>query len=214
MSISDAYSTTALYKTAFGITASTQDTRIDSVLLAVSRYIEKRCHRFFTQDANVVERLYDPHGRIVLLDERPAFMVDDISTTTGLVVKLDEDLDGSVADETAWTIDTDFVLWPLNANLGPEAAPWRAIRLPSWSSKVFIDSARLSVTAKFGWAAVPAAIAQATLELTGIVMTDSPRATMRIQEGVEAVIGASPQAQSIVMQLVDQFGLAGSLDFS
>jgi len=211
MAITDGYAVYTDYKTAFGITVSTQDTRIQSVLLAVSRYVDRRCHRFFGVDAAVVERLYDPYDRVVRLDDRPAFVVDDISTATGLVVKLDEDLDGSVADETAWTIDTDFTLWPQNANLGPEAQPWRAIRLPTWSSKSFLATARLSVTAKFGWPAVPAVVAQATLELAGIVMTDSPRATTRIQEGVEAVIGASPQAQSIVMSLVHHYGRRAAL---
>ena len=206
MAIDSAYSTKALYKSAFGVTVTTQDDRIDSVLLGVSRHIERRLGRFFNQDAAVVERRYFQPGRILRLDDLPAFMVDDISTTTGLIVKQDDDLDGSFADETAWTIDTDFTLWPFNADKGPEAQPWRAIVIPSWSAKSFLAQARLSVTAKFGWAAVPAAIAQATLELAGIVMVDTPRATGRIQEGVDAAINASPRAQDIVMALIDQYG--------
>ena len=205
-SISDAYSTTALYKTAFSLTANTQDTRIDSVLIAVSRYIDRRCGRFFGIDAAVVERIYSPSGRRLSLDGRPAFMVNDIATKTGLVIKQDDDLDGSFADETAWTIETDFLVWPEQADKGPEAEPWRAIVIPTWSAKSFLAEARLSVTAKFGWAAVPTAIAQGTLEIAGIVMTDSPRATSRIQEGVDAAIAASPEAQSIVLALVDTYG--------
>ena len=206
MAIGSAYSTKELYKTAFGITVATQDDRIDSVLLGVSRHIERRLGRFFNQDAAVVERRYFPKGRLLRLDDLPAFMVDDISTTTGLIVKQDDDLDGSFTDETAWTIETDFVLWPFNADKGPEAEPWRAIVIPRWSAKSFLAEARLSVTAKFGWAAVPAAIAQGTLEIAAIVMTDSPRATSRIQEGVDAAIAASPEAQSIVLALVDAYG--------
>ena len=216
MTISAAYATTAEYKTAFSLTASTQDTRIASTLLAVSRHIERRTGRFFNVDAAVVERIYPLRDRVTLIDGLRALPTDDISTSTGLVVKQDDDLDGLFTDETAWTIDTDFSLYPLNAAQGPEATPWRAIVLPSWSGKSFNAGSRLSVTAKFGWAAVPAAIAQATLELAAIVMIDSPRATSRIQEGIEAVIGASPEAQTIVMRLVDTYGVAevSSLAFS
>lgn len=206
MAIDSAYETATNYKTAFSITASTQDARIASVLLAVSRYIERRLDRFFNIDASVVERLYLPTGRRLKIDGLPAMMVDDIASTTGLVVKQDTDNDGSVADETAWTLNSDYLLWPLNADKGPEAQPWRAIVLPAWTTVQFMD-VRLSVTAKFGWPAVPSAIAQATIELAGIVMTDSPRATTRMQEGVESAIAMSPQAQSIILALVEEYRL-------
>lgn len=209
MAVGDAYNTAALYKTAFGITTTTQDTRIASVLLAVSRYIERRLDRFFNQDASVVERLYEQHSRRLLIDGRPALMLDDISTTTGLIVKQDENVDGSVAADTAWTLNTDFILWPYNADKGPEPQPWTALVVPSWSSKTFIDAARFSVTAKFGWAAVPSALAQAAIELAAIVMADSPRATTRIVEGVDATMSLSAGAQSIIDRLIESYGGKG-----
>ena len=78
-----------------------------------------------------------------------------ISTTTGLIVKLDEDADGTF--ETTLTITTDFVLWPLNAADDVPVRPYTEIRLVDNYAFPLHATGRpgVQVTAKFGWAAVP-----------------------------------------------------------
>ena len=49
-----------------------------------------------------------------------------------------------------------------------------------------------------GWPAIPAAIARATYQLTGILRLQSPRATSQIPEAFDQALEASPTAKKIV----------------
>jgi len=213
VTISAAYATAATYRDLVSKTDTSSDAAILLDLTAISRSIEGWLGgRFFGVDAAVVERLYDATpARLVTLDGMRALLTDEISTTTGLVLKVDEDADGSVADETAWTITTDFILWPRNAALGPEVRPYQAIAIPTGSSKLWVSGGLVSVTAKFGWPAVPSAIERACCHLTAILRLESPRATQRIPEGIDQAMAASPTAQNIIAALIDQYG---RLEFS
>ena len=59
MAITDAYALAADYKARVEKTGTADDTEIDSVLLAVSRLIDRETSRFFTRDVAVVARVYD-----------------------------------------------------------------------------------------------------------------------------------------------------------
>lgn len=211
MSVQDAYANDTKYKAIIGKSTGDNDTEINAQLLAVSRYIERRLGRFFNRDDAVTSRLYYPSGYFsgnpeaenpwVGQPSSRTLEVDDISTTTGLVITIDSNRDGSFSGETALTA-ADYELLPLNADKGPEPKPWNIIHLPVWSTRIgWMPGAPVQVTARFGWPAVPEAIAQATCQLTAILRLESPRATNSISAGFDTVLGTSRQAQDIVNEL-------------
>jgi hypothetical protein len=85
---------------------------------------------------------------------------DDFWATTNLVVKTDEGDDGTY--ETTWAA-ADYQLEPLNGRENGVAVPYCRIR--AVRSRWFPDNFRpaVQVTAAWGWAAVPAAVKEATL---------------------------------------------------
>lgn len=212
MGVTDAYADFTRYKAVFpDKTSDSDNSEIDKQCTAVSRYLERKLGRFFTQDNAVTSRIYYPRGYAsgdpeaenpwVGLSRARDLEVDDISTTTGLVITVDTDRDGSFADETALAA-TDYELRPLNSDKGPEPRPWYVIHLPAWSTQSgWAPGCPVQVTAKFGWPAVPEAIVQATVQLVAILRIESPRATSQISAGFDTVLGASREAQAIVSEL-------------
>lgn len=211
MAIADAYATSAQYKAIISMTSGDHDSEIDAQCLAVSRYLDRSLGRFFTRDDSVVQRIYYPSGYYAgnpeaenpWLGVRGArdLETDDIASTTGLVIKIDTNRDGVFTDEAALAT-TDYELWPLNADKGPEPQPWNRIHLPAWSGKLaWPAGCPVQITAIFGWPAVPQAIVQATCQLVGIYRLESPRATSSMSAGFDTVLGTSKQAQDIVDRL-------------
>lgn len=127
---------------------------IDKAISASSRAIDKWCGRRFWQDGSVVARVYQPEDPYVA-------WVDDISTTTGLVIKTDTAGDGTYA--TTWA-STDYQLEPLNANLTDAAyAWWRIVAIDRYTYPSSARRPTLQVTAKFGWSAIPDEVTEACL---------------------------------------------------
>jgi hypothetical protein len=149
-------------KAYIGLTGTGQDNNIDNAIDGASRLIDKICGRHFWQDNAVTQQYYTPINDYYL-------EVDDISTTTGLIVKLDTTDDG--AYDTTLTIDTDFFLKPLNPQVHIISSstyyyPQTELHIfPTRSSERFDTTIikNVQVTAKFGWSAIPEAIKQATL---------------------------------------------------
>jgi hypothetical protein len=145
------YATLAEAKSALNLNDTNDDAALTLALESASRMIDDHCNRRFWQDAVAVTRLYrfESTGRVV---------TDDISTTAGLVVTVDQNGDGAFED--AWVLGTDYALYPLNAlaegrpvtflgSRGTKTAPTRP--------------GSVQVAARFGWPAVPPAIRQAAL---------------------------------------------------
>lgn len=200
MAVTDAYATAPEYKAVAGKIDAAKDALIDDDLASVSRYMEGCLHRFFTRDAAVVSRVYYP-TRVTR-----CIYIDDVSTLTGLVLKVDVDRDGSFADETAWTIDVDFEMHPRNADKGPEPQPWDEIVIPFYSSKsAFSPSYPVQVTARFGWANIPPGIRRACIELTRILRLESPRGQ---SYDPDATLNTNARARSIIDELTKSYGKA------
>src|SRR3990167_5079751 len=110
MAVTDAYATAAEYRERTTKSDASDDDTILAQLKAVSRWLDRRLRRFFTQDAAVVARIYNGNGEQIL------WLPDDIATATGLIVKVDlnGDYDFSDSGETL-SINTDFWLGPYNA---------------------------------------------------------------------------------------------------
>lgn len=148
MALTNSYATLEELATELGISDSQQSTQMETALNAASRQIDAytgRRHGFW-QDATVKIREYfadDPH-----LLEVP----DGISTTTGLVVKVDINDDGQFA--TTLTITTDFILLPVNAAVDVPVRPYDAIRIvnPSYYfPRSSYGRPGAQVTSRFGW---------------------------------------------------------------
>lgn len=149
-------------KTYIGLSGTGQDTNIDNAINGASRLIDKICGRHFWQDDSATIKYYTPINEFYL-------EVDDISTTTGLIVQLDTTDDGTY--DTTLTLDTDFVLKPFNPQVHKISNttytyPQTELHILTTRSSERFDNLiikNVKITAKFGWSAIPEAISQATL---------------------------------------------------
>lgn len=192
------------YKQRVGKTTADDDEVLDGLLKTVSRLIDQECGRFFGVDAAVVTRVYDSNGL-------PILYINDVATATGLIVKVDLDADFlfTGADETL-TEGTHFWLGPANADKGPEPMPYRYLEVVPANGRLTVwpEQARaVSVTAKFGWPAVPGAIKEATAMMTREIVDlvkAGPSATL---QNIDAAINLSPTAFAIVQRIKREYGL-------
>jgi hypothetical protein len=130
---------------------SVSDEMLEGVIEAVSRKFDDECHRFFYQTASQT-RWYMP------LRSDYVF-VDDIGADSDIsAIAIDTDDDGTVNDTLA---TTDYVLEPYNAPL--DGKPYEKITMRAKSQYLFPKEANksVSVTALFGFTAVPKPIVEA-----------------------------------------------------
>lgn len=132
------------------------DVQLNLAISAASRAIDLRCRRQFGLVA-AEARYYTPRwsARLGLW----VIPVDDVMSTTGLVVKLDTAGDGTYA--TTITSGT-YQLRPRNAAV--EGKPWTEIAILSTAAATptGVDG-EAQVTAPWGWTAFPDTIVQACL---------------------------------------------------
>lgn len=127
---------------------------LERAINAASRAIDRHCGRKFWLDAAVVARTYRPR-------DASRVFVDDIGTTTGLIVKTDTTGDGAFT--TTWDA-ADYDLEPRNAAVVGD--PYSFSRIVAIDEKAFPVNGRrstLQVTAKFGWSAVPDDVTEACI---------------------------------------------------
>lgn len=155
MTLVNAYASQAQLQDAYGTGAASVDPNVYHLALnAASRQVDNHCGRRFYADTAATERWFTP------ADGRCA--VDDFYTTTSLVIAVDTDGDGDT-DET-WTT-AYYHLTPTNgvAQSG-RAWPYTTIvARPGYSFPVIGETPTVSVTAKWGWSAVPYEVEQATI---------------------------------------------------
>lgn len=178
MALTNAYATIDEYRHALQIRDATDDDRLTIALNAASRQVDAHCGRRFWQDATVKTRRYRA------LDSGLC-VVDDISTATGLVVKIDDGFDGTFA--TTLTETTHFVLEPFNAAAATPVYPWEEIVLVDSTGGTFPCGARpgVQVTAKFGWAAVPDDVKLATVVQAQMLYKAGDAALGVLQGGID-----------------------------
>jgi hypothetical protein len=156
-STSNLYASLSEMKARFAITGTTLDDDLTRALGAASRDIDKVCGRRFYADTMATARIYYPSS-VLGVD------VDDFYSTNGLVVATDTGDDGVF--ETTW-LSSDYQVEPLNGIVDGEPG-WPYNRVAAARSRTFPVSsyrAPVQVTARWGWAAVPAAVREATLVL-------------------------------------------------
>lgn len=133
------------------------ETELQDSLATASRAIDKMTGRRFWADTAATARLFYPSP-----DRWNRTMVDDFHTITGLIIEVDNGGDGTF--ETTYT-SADYELSPLNGVVdGEEGWPFYQIRPVNWSWTC-TTRASLRVTAKWGWANVPAGVKTACVIL-------------------------------------------------
>jgi hypothetical protein len=151
--VSTAYVTADELKETLSLTGeSYADADVALALEAAARTIDNRCGRRFYADADAASvKYYSPW-------EDGLVRIDDLVTLTSL----QSDPGGDGTYEQTWTRNTDFVLLPEGAD--NNGWPWELLRLHGGGQFWFPTSypRTVKVTGKFGWAAVPAPIKQAT----------------------------------------------------
>lgn len=163
MAITNGYATLTEIKGYLSISDSTDDSLLESLIESASRSIDRIANRRFYLDSSATARLYRAYSDVFVY-------VDDIGTTSGLVVAVDENGNGTYTKTL--TLNTDFILDPLTASsLG---RPYTQLTMVSntemWPIFPGITQNGLrpgvQVTAKWGWPSVPDDINMACLILT------------------------------------------------
>lgn len=154
MALGDSYATLTELKSRLGITGSSDDTALTNALAVASRGIEHCTHRQFNDAGSATARTYYVTGL-------PTTVVDDFSTTVGLVIATDSGSDGTF--ETTHSA-TAYELHPLNGIVdGQPGWPFWRIKAVRMCWPVCTERASLQVTARWGWAAIPAGVKEACL---------------------------------------------------
>lgn len=161
------YTTLAELKSFARIPSSdtTDDAELNFAIEAASRAIDHHCGRQFGLVAAAEARFYTVrtssevgYAGVSPNRLRWAVDIDDLQTTTGLLIAIDSNLDGTFATTVVVASTT---LLPLNA--APKNRPWQWLYLPRDVQNVVTDEGAIRVTGRWGWTTVPTAIKQATL---------------------------------------------------
>lgn len=146
------YTSLASLKARLNIPDTNDDVSLSAAITAASRFIDSYCNRRFGQDDVVVQRLYSPRAVFLLA-------VDDVATTTGLILESD---DSQIGVFTTWTLGTDFYMSPYNSL--QESRPFTQIERAVSGKRVFTRYPRsVRLTAKYGWPSVPNTVSEACL---------------------------------------------------
>lgn len=148
------YITATNFKTRHGITVATNDARIAAHVTAGSREADSMCFRSFEQHSGAATvRYFQP------LNCETVFIDDAYEITS---VEVDSGNAGTYA--TTWAT-TDYMAEPLNG-VGPNGQTgWPTYKLVSYGTRSFPTGYRrpaVKVTAKWGWAATPTDVIEAT----------------------------------------------------
>ena len=150
-------------KTWLGITGTGQDANLDIAIDAACRAIDDFVGREFIQSETVETRYYN-------CEFMDYAFVDDIATTTGLVVTT---LNKDGTDDQTLVLDTDYYLYPLNSDKLTPTMPFNKIVMAIENGGKILPTSHpkgLKITAKFGFpdqhnagGYIPEAITQAAL---------------------------------------------------
>lgn len=192
MALGDSYATLAELKTRLDIADTTDDDRLTASLASASREIEAWCGRQFNDAGAASARVFPATGCTLAV-------VDDFSTTTGLIVATDGDDDGTY--ETTWA-SSDYELAPLNGVVaGLSGWPyWRIRAVGSWTFPTGHRRAVVQVTARWGWTAVPTPVKEACLMIAAetFKIGDAPFGVAGFGEFGAVRVRMNTRAQSLL----------------
>lgn len=156
MALGDPYADLDDLKESLSLGDSYSDVLLNRALDSASRHIENWCRRQFNRTDIAVPQLYRT-------SRRKRLEVTDFWTTDGLIIEIDTAGDGTYATEWA---TTDYVLEPLNGLVdGVAGWPYSEVIARTNGFPCGSSGTPIRITAKYGWAAVPAPIKTACLAL-------------------------------------------------
>lgn len=173
-----------------GVNPVSDSAELVDVIETVSRMIDRYTGRTFYQTATTEARYFETDETDCL--ELGPF--NDIATTTGLVVDVDRDCDGTYESTIA---STNYILEPVNA--ATLAEPFTEIELlnyvlfptPIANGREYL----IRVTAHWGWPSVPPAVKQATRILVAEMakLADAPLGVTGVSDlGIARVASSLP----------------------
>jgi len=163
MAITNGYATLTQIKAYMSISDNTDNDLLEDLIESASRSIDRIANRRFYLDSVASARLYRAYSDIFVY-------IDDLGTTTDLVVKTDSNGNGTYAKTL--TLNQDYILDPLTA---PSLSrPYTQLTMVSntetWPIFPGLTQNGLrpgvQVTARWGWPSVPDDINMACLILT------------------------------------------------
>jgi hypothetical protein len=163
MAITNGYATLTQIKGYMSISDNTDNDLLEDLIESASRSIDRIANRRFYLDATASARLYRAYSDIFVY-------VDDLGSTTDLVVKTDSNGNGTYSKTL--TLNQDYILDPLTA---PSLSrPYTQLTMvsntESWPIFPGLTQNGLrpgvQVTARWGWPSVPDDINMACLILT------------------------------------------------
>jgi hypothetical protein len=191
--------------------ADTGNELVTTAITTASRAVDAFCNRVFYQQTTTLYYAADPTsaaGYWIL-------PIDDLATTSGLIVKTDANNDGVF--ERTLTLNTDFVCEPINQYFGG-IQPWPYTSFRSLATIVFPfryypwQRPTVSVTGTFGWPAVPKPVEQATKILTAqyVKLADAPLGVAGWGAYGDIKVKDIPQAATLLLPYADAggFGVA------
>jgi Phage gp6-like head-tail connector protein len=163
MAITNGYATLTQIKAYMSISDNTDNDLLEDLIESASRSIDRIANRRFYLDAVASARLYRAYSDIFVY-------VDDIGTTSSLIVKTDSNGNGTYAKTL--TLNQDYILDPLTASSlnRPFTQLTMVSNTETWPIFPGLTQNGLrpgvQVTARWGWPSVPDDINMACLILT------------------------------------------------
>ena len=196
------YATLAEFKSSLGITDSTDDAALQSVLDATDQLINNFV------DSKVGFGQTASQTRYYTTNQLTYVLTDPIVSVTTL--QTDDNEDGTY--ETTWSA-TDYILSPRNA--ATDSRPYTEINTNISDTKLFpLGYLGVKVVGVFGWPSVPVAVKQAALIQGGAVWSSrtAPFGVIGSQElgGVLRMSRAlHPEAQLLLENYRNRTGMVG-----
>lgn len=192
-----AYCTLADVRSWLGIYDPADDPELTLALAAAEESVGIWCGYDFDLAAQPSTRIFAPASRY-LLDLSAAGYT--IGNTAGLGIAVDDDDDGTY--ELVWTA-ADWQTEPLNAT-GPGGVTWPVTHLRAVGDHRFpvggSGRARVQVTARWGWPAVPASVKTATMMLAA--SWHQRRATVTGRSGFDGYFSAAIRDDPTIQDLL------------
>ncbi len=157
MAVVNGYITLAGLKNYLKIDDSVEDTLLEQIIESASRSIDRIANRRFYLDGTATARTYRPVGNMRVI-------IDDVGTTSGLILKTDPNSYGVY--QTTFTLNQDYIVEPTNALAKGRPINYLTIVGGTAMSLPVNYWPQVEVTARWGWPSVPDDIEQATYILS------------------------------------------------
>ena len=195
MAITNGYCTLNEVKAALRLSDAVDDTLIENSIEGASRRIDGYCGRFFYKTSATAVPLFANNAY--------RLQTSDISSTTGLIVKLDDDGNGTF--ETTLTLNTDYIVEPTDYIV--QQRPIRTITMVGgYTFPMFYipSECGVQITAQWGWNAVPDDVREACvlLSIRQFARYNAALGVMAFADMAISVRAVDPDVRDLLQQFV------------